>query len=96
MKMMVQHRRERKTNFKEHHIPRNSNATKLQIITNITFFINNITYKSTLNRLINEFVTFMRSKMYKTNTTKSTKIKVRRRIPKQLIEKRNIMESRRR
>jgi len=76
MQMIAQHEMERNIDLKKNHILRNSYTTSIWIITNITLLRDNITKKSTLNRLSSKFMSFMSREMQKTNTTKCTKIRI--------------------
>ena len=76
MQMKVEHEMERILIFEEDHILGNLYTRSMGFVTNITLVRDSITKKNTLNRLISKFMSFMRKKMHKTNTTKCTKIRI--------------------
>jgi hypothetical protein len=68
--------------FKENNMTRYTKSIRAWIIANITFVRTHI---SASNRVIRQFVAFMRRQMNKTNTTKGMHVKIARMLIKTII-----------
>lgn len=69
---------ERNIVYKENNIHRSSHTMSMKIITSITFFIDSIIKKNTLNILSSKFMSFINKEMHTKNTTNVRRSKYER------------------